>query len=357
MTNGRHLIALLVAVAVLTAACSVPTDESARVINPEDLPESLRTDVITSTTTTSIPPEVRTAQVTYYLLEPDNERVRAVVRDVVAPASMRQTLIGLFDDFRTQEEQDEGLRHALLEFELLSADRSDNLITIDITEVDPEGELAADAILNAVVQLVWTATEDDDIDVVRILIDSQPQILTTTRDEGDTEEGQPVDRSFFETFDPDFTQLTYFLLEPDDDRVRAVQVDAFASASVEETLAGLFDDFRTDAQREEGLRHALLRFRLLSANRVENVVTIDITRVDPESTLDADAIFDAVVQLVWTATADGDTGLVKILIDSQPQILRTTRPEGDTEEGESVDRSFFETFDPDFVPAAAGDEG
>ncbi len=206
MTTTRRLTALLGAIAFAAVTCSVPTDENAQVINPEDLPEILRSDVTTSTTSTL--PEVRPIPVTYYLLQPDEDRVVAVEREVSASASLQETLAGLFEDFRTEDEQAEGLRHSLLEFRLVSAIPDEGLATIDITQVDPESELDADAIFNAVVQLVWTATGDIDIDLVRILIDSEPQILRTTRPEGDTEEGEPVDRSFFATFDPDFVPET-----------------------------------------------------------------------------------------------------------------------------------------------------
>lgn len=202
MTTVRRLVALLGAVVFAATACSVPTDENALVIDPEDLPEILRTDVTTTTTTTL--PEVRSIPVTYYLLQPDEDRVIAVEREISATATLQDSLAGLFEDFRTEDEQAEGLRHALLEFQLVTAVLDDGLATIDVTQVEPENELDADAIFNAVVQLVWTATEDRDIRSVRILIDSEPQILTTTRPEGDTEEGEPVDRTFFATFDPDF---------------------------------------------------------------------------------------------------------------------------------------------------------
>ena len=110
-------------------------------------------------------------------------------------------------DIRTEEEVEFGWFSALSDFQLTEAFVNENQVAIiDIVAVDDDGEpieVPAEALRDAIAQLVYTATglpEDDAVRAVRIRIDGQAATLPT--EGGDSEE--VLDRSDFETYDPDF---------------------------------------------------------------------------------------------------------------------------------------------------------
>ncbi len=212
--DRRHRIrsraAALVAIALLAGACSVPTDDHAEVIDPERLPESLRTDG-TTTTTSTVPTPV-TQTVTVYLLtqlpESDRQVVAPVTREVPFGADLAGVLLPLFGEGSVSEEETaNGLVSSLFEFELLEASVDPSgIATIDIVAVTPDGEPVTEPLqvpLKPVAaQLVWSATEQADVDAVRLLINSEPVAVPTDR--GDAEPGEPLTRDDFQIFDPDF---------------------------------------------------------------------------------------------------------------------------------------------------------
>lgn len=187
------------ALAVLLAvtACAVPTDGPASEISSDDLPENLRPGYTTTTTTA---PVVPTEPAVFYLIDQVESIVVPVVREIRPFTTNAGRLRPLFDEFRTEEERNAGFVNQLLEFELLSATRDRNLLTINITQDDPEADVSP-ILLEAVAQLVWTATEPDNVNRVRVLIDSQRQALPTSAET--TDEDQTVDRSNFASFNPE----------------------------------------------------------------------------------------------------------------------------------------------------------
>ncbi len=183
---------------LLGASCSVPTDGPATEISSSDLPENLRPGFTTTTTT---PPVVPTEPATFYLIDQVESIVVPVVRDIRPITTNAGRLQPLFDEFRTEEERNIGLVNQLLEFELLSATRDRDLLTINITQDDPEADVSP-ILLEAVAQLVWTATEPgSSVDRVRVLIDSQRQALPTSGET--TDEDETVDRSNYASFNPE----------------------------------------------------------------------------------------------------------------------------------------------------------
>lgn len=183
--------------AVLTAACSVPTDGRTSEIPISDLPENLRPGYTTTTTTA---PVVPTEPAVFYLIDQVESVVVPVSREIRPLTTNAGRLRPLFDEFRTEEERNMGLVNQLLEFDLLSATRDRDLLTVNITQDDPAADVSP-ILLEAVAQLVWTATEPgNNVNRVRLLIDSQRQALPTSA--GTTDEDQTVDRSNYASFNP-----------------------------------------------------------------------------------------------------------------------------------------------------------
>jgi len=185
-------------IAVLAAGCSVPTGEPASEIAVSDLPENLRPGFTTTTTTA---PVVPTEPATFYLIDQVESIVVPVTREIRTFTTNAGRLRPLFDEFRTEDERNVGLVNQLLEFDLLSATRDRDLLTINITQDDPEADVSP-ILLEAVAQLVWTATEQgSNVNRVRVLIDSQRQALPTSAET--TDEDQTVDRSNYASFNPE----------------------------------------------------------------------------------------------------------------------------------------------------------
>jgi len=194
----KRMLNTALSVAVLAAGCSVPTGAPASEIAAGDLPENLRPGYTTTTTTA---PVVPTEPATFYLIDQVESIVVPVAREIRPFTTNAGRLRPLFDEFRTEEERNIGLVNQLLEFDLLSATRDRDLLTINITQDDPEADVSP-ILLEAVAQLVWTATEPgSNVDRVRVLIDSQRQALPTSAET--TDEDQTVDRSNYASFNPE----------------------------------------------------------------------------------------------------------------------------------------------------------
>ncbi|RMH78531.1 MAG: hypothetical protein D6683_07515 [Actinomyces sp.] len=210
----RRLGALAVALVLMGAACSVPTDEHAEVIDQDRLPESLRSDG-TTTTTTTVPTPV-TETVTVYLLRqlPDSDRqvVEPVTREVPFGADLATALMPLFGEGSvTEDETANGLVSSLFEFQLLDATvDTAGIATIDIVALTPEGEPITEPLqvpLKPVAaQLVWSATEHEGVEAVRLHINGEAVAIPTDR--GDAEPDEPLRRDDFPLFDPDFVPAT-----------------------------------------------------------------------------------------------------------------------------------------------------
>jgi hypothetical protein len=197
--STRHRIAaVLTATLVAVAACSLPTDDQAAVIDAEQLPDVLRSDLEVTTTTEQGP---RTEPVQIFLLSNDVERTIAipVVREIDPSASFEQEISLLFrsdevPDVRTEEDIERVLFNAITDFQLSEAFTDGNIAVIDIgTEV----------LENAIAQLVYTSTGFPAVDpilAVRIRIDGETQVLPT--EEGETRE--LLRRSDFPTYDVEF---------------------------------------------------------------------------------------------------------------------------------------------------------
>ncbi|MFQ5557749.1 MAG: GerMN domain-containing protein [Acidimicrobiales bacterium] len=212
MRSVHRALALATAVALLTGACTVPTDESAQAIASEQLPDALRTDVTSSTTTTTV--AVLTRTVPIFLLERPEETERTLAvgvdREVPPGASFADTIGLLFGEgVVSEEELTLGYFNNLFEFELLEAGVEDGIATIDITltsEGEEVAEPSAEILEGVAAQLVYTATALAGVDKVRILRDGAE--ITVPSDEPDQEPGALLDADDYERYNPAFVPPT-----------------------------------------------------------------------------------------------------------------------------------------------------
>jgi len=202
----RPLLAVALVVSLLATACSLPTDESAQLIDVNDLPDALRSD-LTTTTTTIEPPSAVTIGVFLIDLADERKIVIEVAREVEATASLFDQLSLLFgDEVRNEAERDLGYSNPLGEFTLTSAVRNENDVAIiDIIALDEAGnEVAVDAdvLRDAAAQLVYTAIGFSPTVAVRILINGERVVLPTTGEAGDTE--GVLNKADYERYLPEF---------------------------------------------------------------------------------------------------------------------------------------------------------
>ncbi|MDG1367531.1 MAG: GerMN domain-containing protein [Acidimicrobiales bacterium] len=201
----RNLLMLTAALLTLGLGCSLPTDDKAAIVDPEDLPDVLRSDLEVEIEEADTPGPL-TITATIFLLEVVGERNVVVERDreVSPQAGFTDRIELLFGEEVRSEEEQELYSNALREFTLLGAEINDNDVAIiNMVALDENGvpiPTEAEVLRNAAAQLVYTATGFPDVVAVRIRIDGERISLPTS--EGDTEE--IVDRDDYVQYDPSF---------------------------------------------------------------------------------------------------------------------------------------------------------
>lgn len=209
MIRGSRLGLVFAAAALIISACSLPVDEEATVIPQDQLPDVLRSDLSTTTTTT-LAPSVVAVTVSIYLLDVVAQRsvVVATTREVEQSASFKDRISLLFGtEIRTETEKEQGWSNALREFELLDASINDGVAVIDMVALDASGSpitVEARLLADAAAQLVYTSTTLSNINGVRVLIDGQTAFLPTSG--GDTK--QIVTTADFKRYDPAYVPPT-----------------------------------------------------------------------------------------------------------------------------------------------------
>lgn len=210
MNRRSQLAAVVASMALAIAACSLPTDDEATLIDTEALPEVLRSDLEVTTTIEQGP---RTEPVQIFLLRNDGERTIVVGtgRELDPNASFAQEIGLLFrgpdvPDIRTEVEIENGWFNALSQFQLLDAFAEDQVAVIDMVALDADGEqltVEAEELRDALAQLVYTATgfpEEEPIVAVRVRIAGENVSLPT--DGADSESAlTPAD---YASYDVDF---------------------------------------------------------------------------------------------------------------------------------------------------------
>jgi len=212
MTHILRVVVSCVCLAVAAASCSIPSDSAAQVIPPDSLPESLRPDFTTTTSTLQAP---ITTLASIFLLTRQAETTRATVVEVQREVPLNPTITDVIsrlfgEGAVTPEEEAANYITTLTEFEILNATVSDGLAIIDIVNLTPEGTPSDQPfegdLTEVAAQLVWTATAFDGVDRVQILISGEQ--ITIPTNHGDTEVGASVSRADYDRFDPDFEPPT-----------------------------------------------------------------------------------------------------------------------------------------------------
>ncbi|MDZ7673685.1 MAG: GerMN domain-containing protein [Acidimicrobiales bacterium] len=190
----RMLAVALLALSVAVGACTVSTNEEPVEVSSELFEPLLTT---TSSTTTTLPGDATKEVTEYFIRTIDNtSELTPVSREVAIDETVQGILNDLFSrrpdtdgDDRTEEE---GLSSAIPEgAELASATVQPGTSTLVVDVRGVIGDIQGSSLTNALAQIVWTATESDDVDDVTFQNDGQKVAALTVSGEN-TEE--PVDR-------------------------------------------------------------------------------------------------------------------------------------------------------------------
>jgi spore germination protein GerM len=153
----------------LLAACGVATDDEPRDLAAERVPFDLLAPQTTTTTTTTTP--IVTVPVLVYLLA--NDRLVLASRELPAPVTVADVMRSLLEG-PTDEEAALGRRTAITtEVRLRSVTVESGVATIDLSE-----EFAAignPQQIEAIAQLVFTATSVAGVGAVRFAIEGEPR--------------------------------------------------------------------------------------------------------------------------------------------------------------------------------------
>jgi hypothetical protein len=186
----RRPLLALASLMLVAAACSLPNDESAQIIDQERLDGALQR-VTTTTSSTTLPPPL-TVDFAYYLLV-DTEEGRKLQQVVVAipeSQSISVTIAAMaVEGFPESIGADPDVtinRVRLYEVESVTFTPEASTATVALT-IDPEVEPPDNSqLVDVAAQLVWTLTGIDGIELIEFVIDGETQDIPTQ--EGQTDE-------------------------------------------------------------------------------------------------------------------------------------------------------------------------
>ncbi len=149
----RRTMAVMSLVLAVTA-CSSPVDSGPKAIRNARIPEGLRSE--TSSTTTTTGPTAESEEVTVYLIGQD-QRLVPVKRRVTAPVTVEKVLRKLFTPPTTAEGV-AGFRTAISpDTTVLGARIENKIVTVDVSKVFAFGPV--DDQIRAYAQVVFSAVE------------------------------------------------------------------------------------------------------------------------------------------------------------------------------------------------------
>ncbi|HKY75657.1 MAG TPA: GerMN domain-containing protein [Acidimicrobiia bacterium] len=160
---------LMVAVLVITA-CSSPVDSGPKAIRAASIPESLRSE--TSSTTTTTVPTGESQEVTVFLIGPPPEqRLVPVKRLVHSPATVEKILQKLFTPPTTAEGV-AGFRTAISpDTTVLGVQIENKILTVDVSKVFAFGDVTDQ--IRAYAQVVFTAVETGSVTGVQFAVNGR----------------------------------------------------------------------------------------------------------------------------------------------------------------------------------------
>ena len=187
---------LLVAAALVAAACSVPEDVRPRAVDFSRLPDDLA-----APTASPEPTPLITQEVLIYLID-ENNLLSPVARDVASPARPIAVLEALFTA-PNETESEQALSTALpadAEVVAVDIDTADDVVTVSLESEVFEQRLEGENRQLAVAQLVFTATENTGSTRFSLMLNGNPVPLPTDSGESDV----PVARDDFYSLDPEY---------------------------------------------------------------------------------------------------------------------------------------------------------
>jgi len=168
--------AALLAAGAAASGCGVPVDSGPTALASRGVPFGLLDPSTVPTTTTAPSPAPVTVTVQIYLLDPAAQLV-AVPRNVAVPAPLAAALAALIDG-PTNGEAAAGLQSAIPpQTQVVSASVSGGLATVDLAGTI--GQLVGQAEINAVAQMVFTATDLPTVTGVSFDFNGQPVSVPT----------------------------------------------------------------------------------------------------------------------------------------------------------------------------------
>jgi spore germination protein GerM len=164
----RLMMILMVSVLVV-AACSSPVDSGPKAIRTASIPEGLRSE--TSSTTTTVPTG-ESEEVTVYLIGPPPEqRLVPVKRLVRSPVTVEKILQKLFTPPTTAEGV-AGFRTAISpDTTVLGARIENKIVTVDVSKVFAFGDVTDQ--IRAYAQVVFTAVETGSVTGVQFAVNGR----------------------------------------------------------------------------------------------------------------------------------------------------------------------------------------
>jgi spore germination protein GerM len=191
---GRWRLAVALGAAVLLGACSAPVDSGPKAIGAARLPEGLRTE--SSSTTTTIAPTGESEEVTIYYIGQD-QRLAPVKRRVTPPITVQKVLQKLFTPPTTSEGVT-GYRTAIsAETTVLSALVENKIVTVDVSKVFAFGPV--DDQIRAYAQVVFTAVDVEG--VTGVLFSVNGRRLEVPAGDG-SNQSAPLGRGSYPQFTP-----------------------------------------------------------------------------------------------------------------------------------------------------------
>jgi spore germination protein GerM len=184
----------LMAMALVVAACSSPVDSGPKAIRTASIPEGLRSE--TSSTTTTTGPTAESEEVTVYLIGQD-QRLVPVKRRVTAPVTVEKVLRKLLTP-PTNAEGVAGYRTAIsFDTTLLSARIENKIVTVDVSKVFAFGDVTDQ--IRAYAQVVFTAVDVGGVTGVQFAVNGRR--LEVPAGDG-SNQSTPLGRGAYPQFTP-----------------------------------------------------------------------------------------------------------------------------------------------------------
>lgn len=382
LRTAGPLAVVATVLALIISACGVPVDREPRAIELTDQLARAETLPEVSSEPTGDFPTSSTEVIslaTVFLVDDANVLVgvnRTVSSGDETPLRLVEPVLAALIPGPSEQERADGLSSAIpaetriLESSVTVAGTA--IINLESGGIDTQ---QGENLRAAVAQIVYTLTEIDGIEGVRIRIDSDDRSLAT--ESGTSSPFEAVSRADYPSFSPDANEevtaaATVFLIDADGELLsarRSVSSIDSTDAAIVAALSALFAG-PTEAEAARGVVSTIP----IDTTVVEVAVTPGraIIGIGPGEFDDAlmaygelspaglaapdAALLAAAAQIVFTATAFDGIDSVRIEVDGEPRALPVERDGffGASREVEAVDRQSYRSLaDPELLEAPA----